>query len=317
MLSIDVVLPTHNNPDELLRAIKSVKSQKIDIEADLNVIVYDDGSSPANQEKIRDEIKHETLILCKSNSGRSHAKNQGAAAGTGEIIVFLDSDCVYSSESDLNELINKIRSGADLAIGIVKAQGTDFWARYQNEISSRRLRSGIQGDYTGMSLASFATKRRTFEDIGGFDEKYRNYGFEDRDLIVRGLKFGAKVDFSPNHKALHKSDITLEDVVEKVYESAVYTAPRFSEEHPGEYQKLPYKWVEKHSRLILAITGFGFLNRKRAGRIGNLIIEAKTPPYRMKKYTTKIVTAIAFLEGTRERNKNKQSRKTGSERNWS
>ena len=88
-LKISVVIPVHNRPDLLQRAVSSVSRQSF---APFEILVVDDGSSPAigilndlNSIRVR-ILRHE------QNQGVSAARNLGIQEAEGEWIALLDSD---------------------------------------------------------------------------------------------------------------------------------------------------------------------------------------------------------------------------------
>ena len=95
MIKVSVIIPTHNRPEYVGRAIKSVLNQTYQ---DFEIIVVDDGLEKRAEpviNKITDSrikyIKHE------QEKGGSAARNTGIRAAQGEYIAFLDNDdvCFY------------------------------------------------------------------------------------------------------------------------------------------------------------------------------------------------------------------------------
>lgn len=90
MPKVSVIIPTHNRPDLIGKAIQSVLKQTYQ---DFEIIVVDDGlekRAEAEVKKIKDEriryIQHE------KESGGGAARNTGIKAARGEYIAFLDDD---------------------------------------------------------------------------------------------------------------------------------------------------------------------------------------------------------------------------------
>ena len=85
MPAVSVVIPTHDRPDLLLRAVASVLAQTV---TDLEVVVVDDGS--ARPVEVHDDrvtvLRHDTAL------GAPAARNTGVAASTGDVVAFLDDD---------------------------------------------------------------------------------------------------------------------------------------------------------------------------------------------------------------------------------
>jgi glycosyltransferase involved in cell wall biosynthesis len=100
-MMISVITPTFNNGEELSDALKSVAKQSefMSGKVELELILVDDGSDPAHQEKlielqarIKGVLK---LIRLDENQGPAAARNAGIQAATGDWIGFVDSDDLW------------------------------------------------------------------------------------------------------------------------------------------------------------------------------------------------------------------------------
>jgi glycosyltransferase involved in cell wall biosynthesis len=85
---ISVVIPVHNRPAEVLRAIRSVREQTVTVQ---EIIVVDDGSTDETPGVLESQIPG-ILLLKQENAGAAAARNTGILAAKGEWIAFLDSD---------------------------------------------------------------------------------------------------------------------------------------------------------------------------------------------------------------------------------
>jgi glycosyltransferase involved in cell wall biosynthesis len=85
MPAVSVVVPTHDRPALLRRAVASVLDQTV---TDLEVVVVDDGSAEPvvlDDERVR-VLRHDVAL------GAPSARNSGVAASTGDVVAFLDDD---------------------------------------------------------------------------------------------------------------------------------------------------------------------------------------------------------------------------------
>src|SRR6478736_3287941 len=88
-MRFSVVIPTYNRASTLPRAIRSVLEQTY---ADVELVIVDDGSTDDTAEVVGAFADARITYLRQTNRGVSAARNAGAAAATGDFIVFLDSD---------------------------------------------------------------------------------------------------------------------------------------------------------------------------------------------------------------------------------
>jgi hypothetical protein len=98
---VSVVIPVYNRPAEIAECLASL--QTLDYPAEkIEVIVVDDASRDHTAAVVRRfDVR---LMVQPNNMGQSAARNVGVAAANGEIIAFLDSDCI-AEKGWLRELV--------------------------------------------------------------------------------------------------------------------------------------------------------------------------------------------------------------------
>jgi len=85
---LSIIIPTYNRPDLLFRAVDSALGQSV---RDLEVIVVDDGSTPAVTLPAQDRLR---VVRLEPNQGGAMARNRGAAVARTRWITYLDDDDV-------------------------------------------------------------------------------------------------------------------------------------------------------------------------------------------------------------------------------
>ncbi len=89
---LSVVIPTHDRPDRLVEAVRSVLDQEF---PELEVVVVDDGSGPATADaldRIAGADARVVVVRHDTPRGASAARNAGLDAARGELIGFCDDD---------------------------------------------------------------------------------------------------------------------------------------------------------------------------------------------------------------------------------
>jgi hypothetical protein len=86
---ITVVVPLYNKAPYVVRALRSVLSQR---HRRFELIVVDDGSTDGSGEIARSVEDPRIRVLVQSNQGPGAARNAGWRAGTGSLVAFLDAD---------------------------------------------------------------------------------------------------------------------------------------------------------------------------------------------------------------------------------
>ena len=93
-MKVSVVIPTFNRRQSLVRCLETLSGQTFSA-ADFEVIVVSDGSTDDTHEFLS-TFKPPFLLkwFKQTNQGPAAAQNFGVAAATGDVIVFLDDDCI-------------------------------------------------------------------------------------------------------------------------------------------------------------------------------------------------------------------------------
>ncbi len=191
-----VIIPTYNAEKTIIQTPKGLENQTI---KDFEVIVVDDGSNDSSFELIKSyKNKSELLIklLKQKNSGPAKARNLGVEYSEGNIILFLDSDCIPC----VNWVEEMVRPLNEKIVGCncgYKVKNTEsLIARYIDyEIAKRHEKLvGRYIDTIGTYSASFI--KRVFIETGGFDINYRKASGEDFDLAFNIEKMGYDLVFT-------------------------------------------------------------------------------------------------------------------------
>jgi cellulose synthase/poly-beta-1,6-N-acetylglucosamine synthase-like glycosyltransferase len=179
---ISVVITCFNKARTLEACISSIYDQAID---GLEVVVVDDGSTDDSLERASKFSGLENFRLLKlPHNGISSAKNEGIRASRGNIVLFLDGDCILERGA-LERVLGIFEAGGD-GLGCVGGEvralnGSRSIARTIELIQNEFPRKWPFG-------ANVAFRREVLERLGGFDTGME-YG-EDADLFLRMRKAG-------------------------------------------------------------------------------------------------------------------------------
>lgn len=93
-MKISVVITTRNRKDTLARCLRSLSEQTFPGD-EFEVVVVSDGCGDGTNEYLGSyQAPHGLCVLIQENKGQPAAQNAGVAAATGEIVIFMDDDCV-------------------------------------------------------------------------------------------------------------------------------------------------------------------------------------------------------------------------------
>jgi len=176
-----VIIPNHNGSKTLAEMLESIfRAGEISIE----VIVVDDASTDDSR-TIADRypvrwIPHDSCL------GAANARNTGAKAARGEILVFTDTDIILPP--DTFQILEKDYSApkTNAVIGLLRpvTRYGNLCSQYKNfymHYTYNKLPAEVTVFYT--SIASI--RREVFLQAGGFDGTYRSATIEDMEFGVR------------------------------------------------------------------------------------------------------------------------------------
>lgn len=144
--------------------MKAVLNQTI--KTDYEVIVIDDKSSPEKPHILAEFVNQPEapVLLLSGQAGAFRLRNIGCKAASGEIIAFIEPDCL-PARNWLRSLISPILQQKAVAVqGILRSTGRGLWV----ELEKARISL-----YRGVKTKNFAIKKEVLEKIGGFDERFR------------------------------------------------------------------------------------------------------------------------------------------------
>jgi len=182
MLEATVIVATRDRADFLRDCLACLARQSASGRFD--VIVVDNGSSDATPAVIAQAAASSNGMirgLFVSEPNRGKARNAGLAAAGGRIIIFCDDDTLPPAHF----------VEAHLAAHASASNGRDAASVVSGPIINVADGSSLpEPGPANFSRAFFCTcnvsaPKRALEEIGGFDEHYDLYGWEDTDVGVR------------------------------------------------------------------------------------------------------------------------------------
>jgi glycosyltransferase involved in cell wall biosynthesis len=184
---ITVVIPTYNRFRYLREAIDSVIAQSYDR---WQLFVVDDGSTDETismPQQYSDERIHFAFLEHGGNIAR--LRNYGAMNGRGEWVIFLDSDDCWPKdrlELQLRQLQNTRRRWSYGRYILMDEQGHE-WVEEKNKFRPLDgwIAKQILKDQTAVAVGTWMVSKKTFEELGGFNEDPKLVCREDIDFILR------------------------------------------------------------------------------------------------------------------------------------
>jgi mycofactocin system glycosyltransferase len=203
--SVSVVIPTNRLSADLVECLESVDGLDYPREK-LEVLLVEDAAPPNPDIRLaRFGIKR---IGLQKAQGPATARNIGAEEARGEILAFLDADCI-ADKNWLKETIPFFQvEGLGAVGGFVEGYyKKSFLDRYEEVSSSlnmgpRLLFEGNTSSNFYVPTCNMLVRRKAFEEAGGFNGGMR-LG-EDVDFCWRMRKQGYSLLYLPAGKVAHK-----------------------------------------------------------------------------------------------------------------
>jgi glycosyltransferase involved in cell wall biosynthesis len=218
-MKISVVVTTYNRPQALSLVLRGLLAQS---QPPFEILIADDGSGDLTRQTIR-QMARDTGVpirhLWQNDVGfrAASARNMAVAAAQGELMVFLDGDCIPRHDfiaqharlaqtgwfvagsrllltKTLTEQVqtqqSPIHEWGRWAWWVQRVMGqTNRWLPLLNlpgQVWRRRQPQHWQSART----CNMAVWRTDLVAVNGFDESYQGWGHEDADLAVRLIRHG-------------------------------------------------------------------------------------------------------------------------------
>jgi len=180
------------------------------------------------------------------NVGRARARNLGVRSARGDYILFLDDDIV-APPGLLRAHLDLLQSHADRGtIGYAVTDPSLVDAPHFHYLDSRGVARLEPGPAPGRYFVTqnAGVPRLAFLAVGGFDEDFSCYGFEDMEVAFRleakaGLRFLALTGPVPRHVHHH----TLEQYLAKKVECGRHSLPHLALIHPARIREMNLHYV--------------------------------------------------------------------------
>jgi GT2 family glycosyltransferase len=189
-----IVIPTRGRPGYLDVSLASLTPQARAARAE--IIVVTDGHEPSSAVVAR---RHGVrLIELPRQSGANAARNAGVAAGTAELVIFVDDD-IEAPDGWLEAFLSGAATAPDRDVfgGPIRARleggGPRACGREPAPITTLELGSADH-DVKLVWSANMAVRRRALELVGPFDEKLVVCGDEE-DWLLRHAARGGRVRY--------------------------------------------------------------------------------------------------------------------------
>jgi glycosyltransferase involved in cell wall biosynthesis len=234
-MKFSVIVPAYQAATVLPICLGALQRQTID-RAQYEIIVVDDGSADGTAGAAEQALRGfpAAQVIRTGHGGPANARNLGARAAQGDVLLFSDADC----EPVPDWIENFARALAEPSIS--GAKGT--YATRQRSLVARFVQQEYEEryDYTRRQTTidfvdtySAAYRRTVFLDNDGFDVSFPTASVEDQEFSFRLVERGHRLVFVPEAKVYHRHNTTLARYFRRKYNIG-YWKMYLLKRHPGK-----------------------------------------------------------------------------------
>ncbi len=225
-----IQLCTYNRSALLERVLDACFEQTV-ADGTYEVVLVNDGSTDATAEVIARARSRATCpfdVVEQPNAGLATARNAGVVKARGERIIFIDDDVLVLP----NFVEEHLRSHARHPTFIVRGGAIDVESFDDLPVPAWAIRNYSANYFWTTNVSVPATALRA---VGGFNEGFSEYGWEDIDVGLRLRSVGVRATFNPRALVYHYKPRPRSGGVERMVRQAraqARTAVQLADLHP-------------------------------------------------------------------------------------
>jgi mycofactocin system glycosyltransferase len=252
--TVSIVVPVYNRAHDIDACLESLLSLNYP-ESKREIIIVDDASwdntaAVVKQYNVR-------LIIQPENLGQSAARNAGVKVSKGDIIAFIDSDCI-ADPNWLTELVTYFHDPRLVLIGgyVDSVFSESHLDRYEKVCSplnmgSKPILGKDKHTIFYVPTCNMLVKKEIYTQAGGLDEKLR-VG-EDVDLCWKLMSKGYRLMYVPKGRIKHKHRNHFYQCFRRRFHYGTSEAVLY-DKYRHVQKKFPYHW-EGIFLLVLILIG--------------------------------------------------------------
>jgi glycosyltransferase involved in cell wall biosynthesis len=208
-MTFSVIVPTFNRIALLKKTLENLFRQNY---PDYSVIVVNDGSTDETDEYLsRLALDGFICYLKQPNQGPAAARNAGIHKAQGDYLALTDDDCLVPQDwlQRFAKIFNARR--VDIVGGAVRnCVQKNIYSEVSQEMSNHFVTVLAKGDRSTMFLTSnnIAYRADIVRKAGGFDERFRWAGGEERALNYKIIHNGGISAFVPDIVVEHYHELS-------------------------------------------------------------------------------------------------------------
>ncbi len=242
---LSVIIPTYNRANILEKTLDALLCGQRGEIPSWEIVVVDDGSTDGTPELLRkktSEFPHLLRAYRQGNLKQGAARNAAMSRAQGNLFVFLGDDIIPSpvflfrhwhayqilGEPQRHALIGQTRWHADIPSSPFRT----WIGEWGLQFGFRLIQDPENVPFNFFYTSNVSFSRDLYDDFGGFDENFREYGWEDIELGYRYTRLGGmRLRYDPQALAYHHHHITVRSFCDR-QRRVGFSAVHFARLHP-------------------------------------------------------------------------------------
>jgi GT2 family glycosyltransferase len=312
MTTCSIVIPVRNRAALTKQCVKVLHdSPPQDIASE--IVVVDDGSTDSTAQMLADRFDQVRVVRHERNLGFAASCNDGAAAATGEWLVFLNNDTLPQPgwleallrHASSDERIGLVGSKLLFPNGTIQHAGVVF----ARDLSPRHIYTGFPAEHPAVNTsrqfqavtgACALIRRSLFQEAGQFDTQFVN-AYEDVDFCFRLRRLGYEVHYCHESVLYHLESATRDHVLDR--QNHELFLKRWSEfvyqddiEYYLEDGLIELTYWEQFPALLWVSPHLAVLDRERANARERLLAERSREVFEVLKENTRLKLELLEAE---------------------
>lgn len=243
---VSVIIPHYNDLQNLRRCIDLLAEQSLP-RTEFEILVVDN-NSPID-EALLEAAAPGAQVIIEPQKGAGLARNAGAAMATGEVLAFVDSDCLPAPDW-LENGVAQLK-GSDVVGGRVRVGRGEPGSLTPTEAFECVFAFDIESYVTKKGFVpsgNMFVRRDTFEKVGGF----RGHVSEDVDWGQRASGLGLSLAYGKNVMVEHPARTSWASLKSKWHRMSMESYLLMREKPLGRLKWLLRSWVVLVSPVVHA-----------------------------------------------------------------
>lgn len=219
-MKISIIIPTYNRYAKLLKLLESIAAFLPPNTDDYEVIIIDDGSTDQTAHLDGSLFGNNYRTIHTSNMGPCNARNFGAQKAKGQLLAFLDDDCLITKQYAESLYRHSCNPQFDLIGGPAYPQPSNsgIVPDYLDSIGFlQKPLYDSMNRYACFPSVNIVVKKEAFNSLGGFSSDFKRPGGEDNHFTIRAREVGLFLEYDQSLVVLHDNQMTFFQFCKKFF----------------------------------------------------------------------------------------------------